>query len=168
MLCNPTDSSLPGSSVHGIFQARILGWVAISFCRGSSHTQISCIGGRILYHCTTQESMWSCGNACRRIKCGWQFKQLSASRFAKGACEKKNLVFLGSFCAKDGIQTSACQPNHEVMCGPTKAIKSCLRLWLIHSCKLQQWDEQAHGQTTWLCKHQIITWTSREKAFMLC
>ena len=35
-LCNPRDCSLPGSSVHGIFQARILEWVAILFCRGSS------------------------------------------------------------------------------------------------------------------------------------
>ena len=34
-LCNPVDCSLPGSSVHGIFQARILEWVAISFSRGS-------------------------------------------------------------------------------------------------------------------------------------
>ena len=30
-LCDPMDCSLPGSSVHGIFQARILEWVAISF-----------------------------------------------------------------------------------------------------------------------------------------
>ena len=29
-LCNPMDYSLPGSSVHGIFQARVLEWVAIS------------------------------------------------------------------------------------------------------------------------------------------
>ena len=35
-LCNPTDYSLPGSSVHGIFQARVLEWVAIAFSRGSS------------------------------------------------------------------------------------------------------------------------------------
>ena len=35
-LCNPKNCSLPGSSVHGIFQARILEWVAISFSRGSS------------------------------------------------------------------------------------------------------------------------------------
>ena len=35
-LCDPVDCSLPGSSVHGIFQARILEWVAISFSRGSS------------------------------------------------------------------------------------------------------------------------------------
>ena len=33
-LCDPLDCSLPGSSVHGIFQARILEWVAISFSRG--------------------------------------------------------------------------------------------------------------------------------------
>ena len=32
-LCDPMDYSLPGSSVHGIFQARILGWLAISFSR---------------------------------------------------------------------------------------------------------------------------------------
>ena len=35
-LCNPVDCSLVGSSVHGILQARILEWVAISFSRGSS------------------------------------------------------------------------------------------------------------------------------------
>ena len=35
-LCDPMDCSPPGSSVHGIFQARILEWVAISFSRGSS------------------------------------------------------------------------------------------------------------------------------------
>ena len=35
-LCDPMDCSLPGSSVHGIFQARVLAWVVIPFCRGSS------------------------------------------------------------------------------------------------------------------------------------
>ena len=35
-LCDPMDSSLSGSAVHGIFQARILEWAAISFSRGSS------------------------------------------------------------------------------------------------------------------------------------
>jgi len=35
-LCDPMDSSLPGSAFHGIFQARILEWAAISFSRGSS------------------------------------------------------------------------------------------------------------------------------------
>ena len=49
-LCNPMDCSLPGFSVHGIFQARVLEWVAISFSKGSSRprdrTQVSCIVGR--------------------------------------------------------------------------------------------------------------------------
>ena len=49
-LCDPMNCSLPGSSVHGIFQARILEWVAISFSRGSSRprdrTQVSHIVGR--------------------------------------------------------------------------------------------------------------------------
>ena len=35
-LCNPMDYSLPGSSVHGILQARILEWIAIPFSKGSS------------------------------------------------------------------------------------------------------------------------------------
>ena len=35
-LCDPMDCSLPGSSVHGIFQALVLEWIAVSFSRGSS------------------------------------------------------------------------------------------------------------------------------------
>ena len=38
-LCDPMDCSLPGSSIHGIFQAGVLAWVAISFSRGSSQTR---------------------------------------------------------------------------------------------------------------------------------
>ena len=40
ILCDPMDCSLPGSSVHGIFQARVLEWVAISFSRRSSNPGI--------------------------------------------------------------------------------------------------------------------------------
>ena len=49
-LCDSMDWSLPGSSIHGIFQARVLEWVAISFSSGSSQprdqTQVSRIVGR--------------------------------------------------------------------------------------------------------------------------
>ena len=49
-LCNPMDCSLPGYSFHGIFQAIVLEWVAISFSRGSSRprdqTQVPCIVNR--------------------------------------------------------------------------------------------------------------------------
>ena len=61
-LCDPKDCSLPGSSIHGMFQARILEWVAISSPRGPSHPKdgtrvplISSIGRQILYHCITRE-----------------------------------------------------------------------------------------------------------------
>ena len=49
-LCDPMDYSQPGSSIHGIVQARVLEWFAISFSRGSSRpggqTQGFCITGR--------------------------------------------------------------------------------------------------------------------------
>ena len=55
------DRSLPGSSVHGIFQARILEWVAISFSRRSSQprdwTWVSCIVGRCFYPLSHQGSL---------------------------------------------------------------------------------------------------------------
>ena len=45
-LCDPIDCSLPSSSVHGIFQARILEWVAISSSRGSSQpSDRTCVSG---------------------------------------------------------------------------------------------------------------------------
>ena len=53
------DCSLPGSSIHGIFQARILEWVAISFSRGSSQsrdrTQVFHIVGRCFTVWATRE-----------------------------------------------------------------------------------------------------------------
>ena len=63
-LCDPMDCSPPGSSVHGIFQTRILEWVAISYSRGSSQPKdqtyiscASCIGRQILYHYATWEAL---------------------------------------------------------------------------------------------------------------
>ena len=60
-LCDPMDCSLPGSSVHGILQERILEWVALASSRGSSQPRdqtiisyISCIGRQRL----------SCSTAC--------------------------------------------------------------------------------------------------------
>ena len=57
----PMDCSLPGSSVHGIVQARILEWVAIPFSRGSSWsrdwTWIPCIAGRFFTIWATREAL---------------------------------------------------------------------------------------------------------------
>ena len=63
-VCDPLDCSLSGSSVHGILQARILEWVAISFSRASSWprvpTHISCISRQILYRWATWEAYIYC------------------------------------------------------------------------------------------------------------
>ena len=57
------DYSLPGSSVHGILQAKILEWVVDSSSKGSSQPRdqshifyVSCIGGQILYHTGSQSA----------------------------------------------------------------------------------------------------------------
>ena len=59
-LCDPVDCSLPGSSIHGILQARILEWAAISLSRGSSRprdrTRVSRIAGRHFNFWATREA----------------------------------------------------------------------------------------------------------------
>ena len=59
-LCDPMDRSLSGFFVHGILQERILEWIAMPSSRRSSQPRdqthlsyVSCIGKRVLYHCTT-------------------------------------------------------------------------------------------------------------------
>ena len=72
-LCDPMDYSLPGSSVHGIFQARILESVAISFSRGSfwprDRTLVSCIVGRRFTVWATREVLnhWSLSSQIRSV-----------------------------------------------------------------------------------------------------
>ena len=69
-LCNPMDYSLPGSSLHGILQARVLEWVAISFSRGSSQfrdqTGVSRIPGRHF-------NLWATREAAEIASCLWVF-----------------------------------------------------------------------------------------------
>ena len=59
-LCHPMDCSLPGSSVHRIFQVRILEWIVISFCRGSpwprNGTQVCLHCRQMLYRLSHQGS----------------------------------------------------------------------------------------------------------------
>ena len=80
-LCNPMDCSPPGSSVHGIFQARILEWVGIPFSRGSSRsrdwTQFSCTAGRFFTDWATRKV---------HIICNMSFS------FQTEICEGRNCV----------------------------------------------------------------------------
>ena len=67
-LCDPIDCILPGSSVHGILQARILEWVAMPSSKGSSQPRdwtrvsyVSCIAGGFFTTSATQEALSSQG-----------------------------------------------------------------------------------------------------------
>ena len=64
-LCDPVDCSLPGSSVHGILQARILEWIVIPFSKGSSWprdwTWVPCIAGRFF-------TVWATRGALNQLK----------------------------------------------------------------------------------------------------
>ena len=65
-LCSPVGCSPPGSTVHGMLQARILEWVAVSYLRGSfwsrHWTWVSCIGKWALYHWAAWEAHLYHGN----------------------------------------------------------------------------------------------------------
>ena len=63
-LCNPMDCNLPVSSVHGILQARVLEWIAMSFSRASLQprdwTLVSCITSRFFTIWATREGLCVC------------------------------------------------------------------------------------------------------------
>ena len=71
-LCDPLNCSLPGSSVHGILQARVLDCIAISFSRGSSQprdqTQVSHIAGEFFTIWVTRETPWERKVNVKQIK----------------------------------------------------------------------------------------------------
>ena len=73
-LCDPTDCSPPGSSIHRIFQATILEQVAISFSRGSSQardqTSVSHVAGRLFTTWATRETTYK--NTRYPVKCKFQ------------------------------------------------------------------------------------------------
>ena len=84
-LCDSMNCSLPSFSIHGLFQARVLEWTAISFSRGSSQprdrTWVSCIAGRCFTVWATREApiyiykylLYICMCVCVCV-CGWHYQ----------------------------------------------------------------------------------------------
>ena len=69
-LCDPMDCSPPVSSVHGILQARILEWVAISFSRGSSPPRdwpVSLLSPALVGGFFTTSTTWESHGLCRQL-----------------------------------------------------------------------------------------------------
>ena len=107
-LCNPIDCSPLGSSVHGVFQARILEWVAISFSRGSSwprdQTQVSCIAGR-LFVLSVQFS--SVAQLCRLFADPWI-----------AACQASLSITISQSSLKLTSIESVMPSSHLILCCP--------------------------------------------------
>ena len=89
--CDPTDCSPPDFSVHGILQAKILQWVAISFSRGCSWPRdwiwVSCIVGRFFNVGATREAKISC---LWLVKLGWR-KELGGRTY-QSTSQAPNLI----------------------------------------------------------------------------
>ena len=159
-LCNPTDCRPPGSFIQGILQVRILGWVAISFSRGSSWprdwTHISCIGRQILYHWATCRSLANSSMtfilsllSCEMERC---LTSMSLERWCLFMAAKhlaQGLAHLNDSVRRDVINKTP-NFNKEEMC-----------LFFFLPC----WDWiRRHKGASWGYRHVI----DREFSLMIC
>ena len=105
--CDPMDGSLPGSSIHGIFQARALEWVAISFSRWFSsprdRTQVSHILGRCFTTCATREVRYICVCVCVCVCVYTSFKWFTAVLFIDASSFKKDQMQISTFLSFGNI-----------------------------------------------------------------
>ena len=97
-LCDPIDCSVPGSSLHGIFQAIVLEWIVISFSRGSSQpraqTRVSRIVGRCFTIWATREVLRYWCNPQQR----WlAFRKKYSSLYASHSTLKMKRFFFHSY-----------------------------------------------------------------------
>ena len=112
-LCDPMDCSPPGSSGHGILQARILEWVAMSSFRGASQprngTQVSRIARRFLTiwatYCLWRLFLYILLN----LWCGW-----------RAACQWEGLTCISVQPLEFVIQWSNASPSHSWADNPVK------------------------------------------------
>ena len=97
-LCGPMNCSPPGSSVHGIFLARILEWIAISFSRGiylHMYTFYPSIGMKIEIKCSKRElSVLSSSYSCDFLKCS---PTLSFPNIQPPPCESQTFTLKTSW-----------------------------------------------------------------------
>ena len=100
-LCDPMDYSPPGSSIHGILQARILEWVAMPSSRGSSQPRdqtfifyFFCIGRWVLYNWEAQPSLQRVNNI---LICCDRFSHIFSYLFLLMIHKPQGITFI-SFC----------------------------------------------------------------------
>ena len=140
ILCDPTVCNLPGSSVHGISQARILEWVAMPSSRGSpqprGQTHVSYIGRQILYHCATWEAPIPC---ILLTKKSLKFLQKASKIEAVSNYLTIKQIFIRYTPRFNSAHKRATKIKQQdftwVQC--VKVAQSCLTLWDSMDCILQ-------------------------------
>ena len=112
-LCDPMDCRQPGPSVHGILQARIWEWIAISFSRGSFQSRdwtcVFRIGRWILYHGTTWKAQQRNSQAVGEhlfIINTWKLGEVSVVLMATVNFPQN--IFLSSLCYCSSYQQDCC------------------------------------------------------------
>ena len=128
ILCKPLDCSPPGFSVHGIFQARILECVAVSFSRGSPRLRdqilISCVS-RIAGRFFTCWANFGGSLGSNKFWCEWEVKELWKSLNTINSCIWEK--------ADDFLKAFACRMKVQQM-------RSCVvpwkYLWALQKCNL--------------------------------
>ena len=117
LFSNPMDCSPPGFSVHGISQARILEWVAISFSMESSQprdwTRVSYTGRLILYHWATRED-WE-----RRVSSVQSLSTVQLFATLWTAAHQASLSITNSWSLLKLLSIASVMPsNHLILCHP--------------------------------------------------
>ena len=131
-LCDPIDGRPWGSSVHGIFQARILEWVAISFARRYSQsrnqTQVSCIARKFFYQLSYKESPRHIGkqipNHCLTMTSFWLSDleiYISVWLSLENYIGERNGNPLQYSCLENSMDTAAWQATVRVTLHVTKS-----------------------------------------------
>ena len=108
ILCSPIDCSLPGFSIHGIFQARVLEWVAISFSRGIFLTQG--LNPGLL--------------PCRQIL--YRLSQQGSPRRGREGSKNVHLLFVHPTHHREAV-TVASRPERVTM--PERKVSGTRRVW---------------------------------------
>ena len=177
------DCILPGSSVQGIFQTRILEWIAISFSKGSSRPEdgthfscISCMGRHVSWHWAmkeTQQESWAAYNN-RNVffsSGGWRFKVwmpawlgsgedlLSGCRLSTSACiltwlkEGENALWAG-FSVSSVQLISSVWLFVTPWTTPCQASLSITKSWSLH--KLRSIESVMPSNHLILCRPLLL------------
>ena len=143
------DSSQPGSSVHGIFQARILEWVAISFSRGSSRprdqTQVSYVVGRRFTIWVTREVCQEVYSLewCKSADSRGSFLDLNCDCHLTAVWSKKPLTFSSTRRCKDYFLSWWLKSSPRWKLSSVPGMLLLFSCWLVSDSFETPWTHQA-------------------------